>query len=77
MNIEEIILLTNNFISYYEDGLKIYNPPFSFVDSNGDFIYDKLIILINKVIKKLNIKTPFSYLVFLQLYLLKCWVYRI
>ena len=52
MNKEEIILLTNNFISYYEDGLKIYNPPFSFVDQKGEFIYDKLSILINKVVKK-------------------------
>lgn len=61
MNKEEIILLTNNFISYYEDGVKIYNSPFSFVDSNGEFIYDKLSILINKVIKKLNKKKVFLY----------------
>lgn len=61
MNKEEIILLTNNFISYYEDGMKIYNPPFSFVDSKGSFIYDKLSILINKVIKKLNKKRVFLY----------------
>ena len=61
MNKEEIILLTNNFISYYEDGMKIYNPPFSFVDSKGNFIYDKLSILINKVIKKLNKKKVFLY----------------
>lgn len=61
MNKEEIILLTNNFISYYEDGLKIYNPPFSFVDQKGEFIYDKLSILINKVVKKLNKKKVFLY----------------
>lgn len=54
MKKEQILLLTNKFVGYYDNGMKYYFLPEDIVDNNNKFKFDILCVQINKIIKNLS-----------------------
>lgn len=56
MKKEEILLMTDKFIIYYDNEMKRYDFPNDVVEKNNKFKFDILCVQLNKVIKNLNKK---------------------
>lgn len=63
MKKEDIVLLTNNFIYYFDEEFKKYYPPEPFVDNDGYFRVDFLAPQLNKVLRIKNRKKYYLFYV--------------